>query len=182
MLQLKVILSESFDEASEEFVTEEVTLQLEHSLLSLSKWESKYEKPFLSDKEKSAAEIVDYVTMMDLSPETPTEVYASLSNENFHQINDYINSKQTATWFSKKGPNKKQTQTVTSELIYYWITTYEIPWVVETWHIGRLFTLIEVFNEERSKDKKPERKSGESMAAERRRLNEERKRAANSTG
>ena len=182
MLQLDVILSESYDEAQEEFVTVTQTLKLEHSLVSLSKWESKYEKSFLADKEKSEEEVVDYVRMMCLEDDLPPEVFDKLTTAHFFTINDYINAKMTATWFAEKSHRKKQTQTVTSELIYYWITSYEIPWTVETWHLGRLFTLIKVFQEERSTDKKPKRNSTESLAAERRRINEERKREMGTSG
>lgn len=183
MLQLNVILTESYDEENQEFVMDTYTLELEHSLLSLSKWESKYERVFLSPDPKSPEEILDYVTMMDLGAKTPPEVFSNLEQKHYTEINKYINAKRTATWFAKKGPNKKPTQVVTSELIYYWITSYEIPWAVETWHINRLFTLIEVFNEERgSKDKKTNRSSRESMASERRRLNEQRKLESGSSG
>lgn len=182
MLQLDVILSESYDEAKEEFVTDTWTLKLEHSLVSLSKWEAKYEKPFLAPEEKNEEQVVDYVRMMDLGEQTPPEVFHKLTSQHFFQINDYINAKMTATWFAEKPNRKKNTQTVTSELIYYWITSYEIPWSVENWHLGRLFTLIKVFQEERSTDKKPKRNSTESLAAERRRINEERKREMGTSG
>lgn len=151
-------------------------------MASLSKWESKYEKPFLSQETKTSEEILDYIMMMDLEDNTPPEVFGNLTNEHFHAINDYINAKRTATWFTKKGPAKKNRQTVTSELIYYWITSYEIPWEVERWHLNRLFTLIEVFNEERSSKEKPKRNSSESLAAERRALNEARKKQMGTSG
>ena len=182
MLQLNVLLSESYDEKNSSFLMETRTLKLEHSLVSLSKWESKYEKPFLSNETKTSEEILDYIRMMDLEEETPPEIFHHLTQEQFHQINDYINTKQTATWFNKKGKAKPNRQTVTSELIYYWITSYGIPWEVERWHLNRLFTLIEVFNEERSTKEKPKRTSAESMAAERRALNEARKKQMGTSG
>lgn len=178
MLQLDVVVSESFDETTSEFVTDTHTLELEHSLLSLSKWESKYQKPFLSKETKTEDEVLDYIVMMDLGAKTPPEVFQKIDNDQYFQINDYINAKLTATWFGKKGPGKPNTQAVTSELIYYWITAYEIPWAAENWHLSRLFTLLEVFSEERgSADKKKtvNRAGAESMAAERQRINAERK-------
>lgn len=183
MLQLNVLMSEDYDESSQTFILDEWPLKLEHSLVSLSKWESKYERPFLTASDsRSAEEILDYIRMMDLGGDTPPEVFYRISAEQFDAINTYINSKQTATWFTKSTKPKKSTQTVTSELIYYWITSYEIPWVVETWHLNRLFTLIEVFNEERSTKEKPKRSSAESLAAERRALNEARKQQMGTEG
>ena len=188
MLQLQVVVSEDFNEETNEFITETRLLQLEHSLVSLSKWESKFEKPFLSNDEKTSAEIFVYVQMMDLDEDTPPEVFLKLGPEDYQKINKYIHAKNTATWFNKtdkKGPNR---QVVTSELIYYWMTSYEIPWDAEKWHLNRLFTLIEVFNEERkaedskSNAKSVNRKSNESIAAERRALNAKRRQEMNTSG
>ena len=184
MLQLDVILEESFDESTSEFViVKRCTLKLEHSLVSLSKWESKYEKPFLDEKPKSEEEIVDYVQMMCLN-EPPPEAFLKLTTEHYLTINEYINAKMTATWFTERKHPKRNTQKVTSELIYYWITSYEIPWDVENWHLSRLFILIKVFQEERSttsKDK-PNRQGAESMAAERQRINNERRAQMGTSG
>ena len=182
MLQLQVVMTESYDEETSTFIEETRLLKLEHSLVSLSKWESKYEKPFLAQDNKSDEEVLDYIRMMDLETETPPEVFDKLTNEHYLEINKHINSKSTATWFTKTEKRKGARQVVTSELIYYWMTSYEIPWDAETWHLNRLFTLIEVFNEERgSQDKKP--KQGEqSLAAQRRALNEQRKRELNTSG
>lgn len=185
MLQIDVVMSEKFDETTQEFITESWPLLLEHSLVSLSKWESKYEKPFLSETEKTLEEILDYVTMMDLSSETPPEVYSKLSNDQYLEINKYINAKRTATWFNELEDKKKSTQTVTSELIYYWLTSYEIPWEAQHWHLSRLFTLIKIFGAERSKHdttNKQSRTGSESIAAQRRKLNEARRKQLGTSG
>ncbi|QPL14672.1 hypothetical protein SEA_SCHWARTZ33_27 [Gordonia phage Schwartz33] len=188
MLQLQVVLSEHFDEEKEEFVETTWRLKLEHSLVSLSKWEEKFEKPFLSKDEKSTEEIFAYVQMMDLDDDTPPEVFTKLSAEDYTAINEHINGKKTATWFNKPERKSRKTQTVTSELIYYWMTSYEIPWVAENWHLNRLFTLIDVFNEERraaeekNGGKTVNRTKTESIAAQRRALNEQRKQQLNTTG
>lgn len=188
MLQLQVVMSEHFNEETNEFVETTHRLRLEHSLVSLSKWESVYEKPFLTDKDKSQEEILAYVMMMDLDEDTPLEVFLKLDHKDFIKINDHIHGKKTATWFNKRPNKKKQTQTVTSELLYYWMTSYEIPWEAQTWHLNRLFTLIEVFNEERaaaeskSGNKNVNKERKESLAQERQRLNRERKEALNTTG
>lgn len=188
MLQLKVIVSETFNEETNEFNTKSWLLQLEHSLVSLSKWESKFEKPFLSNEERTSAEIFAYVQMMDLATDTPPEVFLKLTADDYKEINTYIHSKKTATWFNKPETKSPNRQVVTSELIYYWMTSYEIPWVAENWHLNRLFTLIEVFNEERKAEdgksgkKSVNRKSVESIAAERRALNEKRKKEMGTNG
>lgn len=186
MLQINVVMREDYDEERQEFVEETWPLVLEHSLVSLSKWESEFEKPFLSSDEKTPDEIMAYIVMMDLSPETPPEVFSNISNEQYNQINDYINAKRSATWFNElEKPNKRNTQTVTSELIYYWLTTYEIPWEAQYWHLSRLFTLIKVFGAERSQHdttNKKKRTSAESLAAERRRLNAERRKQLGTSG
>lgn len=182
MLQIDVVMSESYDEQSQEFLVETWPLRLEHSLVSLSKWESKFEKPFLTDEEKSVDEVLEYVRMMDLDENTPPEVFQRLTNEQYLQINDYINAKRSATWFNEQNKSKPSTQTITSELIYYWITSYEIPWVAETWHLNRLFTLLRVFNAERDTGDKTKKTNTESLAAQRRALNEKRKRELKTRG
>ncbi|QWY82358.1 hypothetical protein SEA_AFLAC_26 [Gordonia phage Aflac] len=188
MLQLQVVMDESFNEQTQEFITKTHQLRLEHSLVSLSKWESTYEKPFLSEKEKTQEEVLAYVMMMDLDEDTPLEVFLKLSHGDYNKINAHINGKKTATWFNKRPTKKKKTQTVTSELLYYWMTSYEIPWEAQHWHLNRLFTLIEVFNEERaaaeskSGNKSVNKERTESMAEQRRRLNAERRAALNTTG
>lgn len=188
MLQLQVVMSTAFDEEKQEFIETTWPLKLEHSLVSLSKWESFYEKPFLSTDDKTGDEIFAYVQMMDLGEETPPGVFMKLSNEHYVAINEHINAKKTATWFNRPAKKKASRQVVTSELIYYWMTSYEIPWVAETWHLNRLFTLIEVFNEERSASESKNgsssanRKGQESIAAQRRALNEKRKKEMGTNG
>lgn len=186
MLQLQVVMSEDFDEATQEFIVETRQLKLEHSLASLSKWESKFEKPFLDKNQKTEVEILTYVQMMDVEENTPPEIFLRLTQEDYLTINEYINAKMTATWFNKSDtPKKTQTQVVTSELIYYWLTSYEIPWDVEHWHLNRLFTLIEVFSAERAamdKKKGGNKANTRSLAEQRRALNEARRAEHNTSG
>lgn len=180
MLKLAVTLSENFDEVSKEFLTEEVAVEFEHSLVTLSKWEAKHEKPFLGTSEKTSDEVLDYIRMMIITPEVDSSIVNSLSKDNLEKINNYIAAKQTATWFSERnsgGPPKKQT--ITSELIYYWMISYNIPMECEHWHLNRLFTLIRVFNVHNEPKKKMSRAE---LAAQNRRLNEERRAKYNSPG
>lgn len=165
-------MSESYDEAKEEFVDEYFVLELEHSLVSLSKWESEFEKAFLGKGEKTDEEILAYVKAMIITPEYPAEVFNCLSKENVAEINAYIDKKMTATWFTDKKHNAPSRETITSELIYYWIVSYQIPWEVQYWHLNRLFTLIKVFG---AKNEKPKKTSAREAAAQRNALNEQRK-------
>ena len=148
MLTIVVPKSEQFDASINEFITiEETTLQLEHSLLSISKWESKWQTPFLTAENKSIEQILDYIRCMTINKNVDPNVYRCLTNENIEEVNKYISSPMTATWFSEtqegqSGGNRKQI--ITSELIYYWMIALQIPVEFEKWHLNRLLTLIRV--------------------------------------
>ena len=146
MLQITIPSTELWDERKEEFVyTKEKTLQLEHSLVSLSKWESKWNKAFLSSKEKTTEEIVDYIRCMTITQNVDPDVYNHLTNNIIQQIYDYINAPMTATVFSDNGKRSGGSrETVTSELIYYWMISLNIPFECQKWHLNRLLTLIRV--------------------------------------
>lgn len=155
MLRITVPAAEFFDEVHEEFVyTKEVTLQLEHSLVSLSKWESKWNKAFLGKQEKTDEEILDYVRCMTLTQNVDPEVYTRLSAQNYAAINAYIEAPMTATYFSEDKQSKGNREVVTSELIYYWMISYNIPVEFQKWHLNRLLTLIRVCNIKNSPPKK----------------------------
>jgi len=181
MLKIQVLRTENFDDAKQEFVTEYDELLLEHSLVSLSKWESKWEKPFLGLSEKTDEEAVDYVRAMILTPDFPPDVLSRLSSENVEEINAHIQSKMTATWFNElpNQPGKNSSEVITNELIYYWLTELGIPHEYETWHLNRLFTLIKVVGAKRQKPKKVNRADA---IAQRKALNDQRKLETGSTG
>ena len=174
MLTITVQLSEDFNSETNEFIVQTFDLELEHSLVSLSKWESKHKKAFLGQDEKTSEEVLSYVEAMILTPEYPRGILEKLSQQNIDKINEYIEDKMTATWFANDNrPKPPARQTITSELVYYWIVSYRIPWDVEYWHLNRLFTLIKVFNENNSKDNK-RKVSTREAAAQRHALNQQR--------
>mgnify|MGYP003082068149 FL=1 len=177
MLQLKIELEELFNEATDEFEMATVTVELEHSLLSLSKWEAKYEKPFLSPDDKSPEEILDYVTFMVVTPNFDYNLLDRLSTSNFDEINKYISSKQSATWFAEDNSPPSR-EVITAELIYYWMFSMQIPKECEEWHLNRLFTLIRVFNAKNN----PKKMSPEEIARRNRELNAKRLREMNTKG
>lgn len=145
MLQITIPSTELWDEQKEEFVyTKEKTLQLEHSLVSISKWESKWNKSFLSSKEKTTEEIIDYIRCMTITQNVDPEIYTRLSNRTIQQIYDYINAPMTATVFSDTGRKGGNRDVITSELIYYWMIALNIPFECQKWHLNRLLTLIRV--------------------------------------
>jgi hypothetical protein len=179
MLKILVPMTEEYyDESTREFVVETFELELEHSLVSLSKWESKFCKPFLGSDDKTAEETLEYIKAMVLTPEVPEEVFSRLSNENVDSINEYIGSKQTATWFNDKAAPKGR-EIITAEIIYYWMVTMNIDWQAQHWHLNRLFTLVKVISSKNGPQKKMSRAE---IAQQQRSLNEQRKAQLGTSG
>ena len=155
MLKIKIQGKEMWDESVSEFkYSQSIELRLEHSLISISKWEAKYHKPFFAKDEKTYSETLDYIRFMILDEDINFDDIV-FDNQTIEQINAYINDPQTATWFSKnvKGAGKKSSEQVTSELVYYWMIALNIPFECEKWHFNRLLTLIEVCNVKNEKPK-----------------------------
>lgn len=161
MLIIRVPQTEVFDSKTETFnYLPETVLKLEHSLISLSKWESRWHKPYLKpDPNRSVAETMDYIRCMSLTS-IDLQTVSRLSSKDYETIQAYVNEQSTATTVKHVG-GKKNTQTVTSELIYAWMTELRIPWEAQKWHLSRLMTLIDVMNERQ----KPQQKMSKAQTA-----------------
>lgn len=178
---------EFFDEKNNEFVNvdvKETKLQLEHSLISISRWEQKYHKPFLANKEKTFDEICGYIECMTLSHGIDPNIYKWIPNKVVDEVIEYIKNPMTATTFNESnlvGAQKTSREIVTSEIIYYWMIGLNIPVEFQKWHLNRLLTLIKVVNIKNDKDhnKKVDKRAA---ARERARLNAERRAKYNSKG
>lgn len=144
MIQITVPSGELWDEVNNEFISaKSQTLQLEHSLVSLSKWEAKWKKPFLVKGQKTAEEINDYIKCMTLTQNVDPNIYFFLTKENMKQIENYIGSPMTATVVRDKS-TKGRNKVITSEVIYYWMISLGVPFECQKWHLNRLLTLIKV--------------------------------------
>lgn len=181
MLRITIPATEMWDESKQEFLYfKEYNLQLEHSLVSLSKWESKWCKPFLSKTELTTEETIDYIRCMTITQNVPPEVYYNITNDIIKQVSDYIAAPMTATWFSdsdKKG--KSSSEAVTAELIYYWMIALQIPPEYQKWHLNKLMTLIRVCN---IKNAPPKKMSKRDVASRNAALNAARRKQFNSKG
>lgn len=185
MLEITIpaAVREDYDESNNTFiytVTEkEQTLRLEHSLVSLSKWESKWCKPFIHSKDKTAEEVLDYVKCMTLTPNVDPAVYDRLTQANIDAVQRYIGAPMTATTFSEDKNSKGKREIITAELIYYWMVALQIPFECERWHLNRLITLVRVCN---IKNKPPKKRGGKETANKYAQLNAARKAKSHKKG
>lgn len=181
MLRLTIPETELWDDKNNEFFyVKEQTLTLEHSLVSLSKWEANWNKPFLTKDKKTDEETIDYIKCMTITQNVDPIVYALLRDEHIIKINNYIDAPMTATWFSgeenKKTSNSEQ---VTSELIYYWMIALNIPFECQKWHLNRLLTLVKVCN---IKNQPKKKRTIKEIIDSNKAINEARKKKYNSRG
>lgn len=177
MHEIVIPATEKFNPETMHFesIGQDYHLHLEHSLASISKWEQKWNKPFLHTKQ-TYEETCDYIRCMTLDEDIPEEVYQFIPNEAINSVNEYINSRQTATWFGKsdsverpEGMSKK-TEIITSEIVYYWMIELGIPFECQYWHYNRLITLIKVVEKKReesdpNKKKKSQREINDAHRA-----------------
>ena len=181
MLRVNIPLGpEGFDEETGEFLeAESYVLKLEHSLLSLSKWESKWCKSFIDNKDLTTEETIDYIKCMTLNEDIDESIYNRLTNEIINQVNDYIAAPMTATTFSNDKGGKGGREIITSELIYYWMIALNIPFECQNWHLNRLLTLVRVCN---IKNAPPKKMSKRDIASRNAALNAQRRAQYNTKG
>lgn len=180
MLTIYVPKTDLWDEQNEGFIpVKEQTLKLEHSLVSLSKWESKWHKSFLNTKDKTTEEIMDYIRCMIINPNVDPNIYRCLTSKDIGKINEYIEDPMTATTFSDDKIGKPNREIITAEIIYYWMIALNIPQEYQTWHLNRLITLIRVCNAKNTPSKKGNKRD---IMNRNRALNEARRRQLNSKG
>ena len=182
MLQLKIPPSQLYDETTNEFsYTKEQTLLLEHSLISISKWESYWQKSYMSKKEKTVPETLDYIRLMTVTKNVDPNVYKLITAEQLEVIRNYINSPMSATVFNDYGTNSGsgKNKIYTSEQIYSLMIDHKIPVNFEKWHLNRLLNLIRIRDIQASPKK---RKSRSEQLRDNAALNEQRKAQYNTTG
>ena len=180
MLEITIPAVEKWDELNQEFIyTKAQTLRLEHSLVSLSKWESKWNKPFLSKQDKTQEEILDYIKCMTTTQNVDPDIYKCLTIDNMMEIKNYIEAPMTATTFTKDKNGKANREIVTSELIYYWMIALNIPFECQKWHLNRLLTLVQVCN---IKNQPPKKMSKKEIMSRNAALNAARRQQLNTKG
>lgn len=178
MLEVFVKGCEQYDENKNIFVSiKDQTLKLEHSLLSISKWESKWHKPFINKENKSTEEVIDYIKCMTINT-VNDDIYRCINDSVFRIVNNYISDPMTATTFNDIN-DRPSREIITSEIIYYWMITYNIPFECEKWHLNKLLTLIKVCNNKNNPDKKMSRSE---VIRRNKELNNKRRMAMNSKG
>ena len=180
MLEITIKETELFDDSKQEFIhVKEQTLRLEHSLVSLSKWESKWHKPFISNQQPTREETLDYIKCMTLTQNVDQNVYNCITNKHIYEINKYIVDPMTATTFSSMKRGRISREIITSELIYYWMIALNIPFECQKWHLNRLLTLIRVCDIK----SQPEKKMGmRNVMSRNSALNAARRKSLNSKG
>ena len=182
MLTITILGEEIFNEETMEFSNiGNIALELEHSLASLSKWEQKWEIPFLGPQEKTNEQLLDYIRCMVLTPGVPENIVGHMSQANIDEIQAYIEAPSTATTFAKEAKGRGGREIITSELIYYWMASFQIPFEAENWHLNRLFSLLRIASIKNSKQGNKKMPKNE-IAARNRELNRQRREQLNTTG
>lgn len=180
MLKITIPSMEIYDPEENLFInTKEQTLSLEHSLVSISKWESKWRKPFLSKDSKTIEELKDYVRCMTLTQNVDPDLYKFIPESVIRTVLDYIDEPMTATWFRDDKSKPKSREVITSEIIYYWMIAQGIPFECQKWHLNRLLTLIRVCSEKNAPQKKMGKKE---LLSRNKALNAARRKAHKSKG
>ena len=179
MLKIRIPSLEVYDEKNDLFITiPDTELQLEHSLISISKWESKWCKPFLKNEEKTNEELLDYIQCMTLNQNVDPLVYKYIPINLIKQISEYIEAPMTATTFSENSKGRSK-EIITNEIIYYWMVSFNIPFECQKRHLNRLLTLIRVCSIKNAPQKKMTQRE---IMAKNKALNKARRKQLNSRG
>lgn len=180
MLKITIPETQEWDEEHEVFITSKSqSLCLEHSLVSLSKWEEKWHKYFIGNDSLTNEELIDYIRCMTMTQNVDPDVYYAIDDKVMKEIIDYIDDPHTATWFKDNKNQKPNREVITSEIIYYWMIALQIPFECQKWHLNKLLTLIRVCNEKNAPSKK---RSRSEILSENRKLNEARKKMHHTHG
>lgn len=181
MLTITIPAGEIFNSETNEIIsTKEQTLTLEHSLVSLSKWEAKWGKPFLGKESKTNEEMLDYIRCMTITQNVDPKVYSFITTKNIEEISKYIEAPMTATWFNEReGKGKYNNEVITSEIIYYWMVSFNIPVEFQKWHLNRLLTLIKVCS---IKNEPPKKMSKREILDRNKAINKARRASMNTSG
>ena len=176
MLTLDIAGTELFDESSNRFISQPgFTVTLEHSLVSLSKWESIWKIPFLSQEDLPQEQLLNYIDCMILSPDNVTNLFTRLTQDQMQLITDYISDTQSATTIHETSSGSHRKEVVTSEVIYYWMVALTIPFECQHWHINRLINLIRITNIKNAPESKTPKMSRAELSARNRELNAQRR-------
>ncbi len=177
MLIIK-LKTEYWDEEKEEFInTNGGEIHLEHSLVSISKWESKWKKSFINSEKQIGDELYDYIRCM-AQEDISIDLIKSMGIDTLQEIINYINDPMSATTIRTFGPKTPNREIITSELIYYWMIALEIPFECQNWHLNRLLKLIEVCNLKNN----PKKMGRNDILRQNRDLNAARRKALRSKG
>lgn len=180
MIRITFPSGDFWDERRQEFISlEGRTIILEHSLVSIARWESRWKKPFLGKDQKTRAETIDYIRCMALNKDLNPIIFETMSDSAISKISQYINDPMTATTFSGRDTGRPSREIVTAELIYCWMTMLNIPFSCERWHLNRLLTLIRVCN---IKNQPPKKMGRNELLSRNAKLNAERRKRLGTTG
>lgn len=180
MISIHIDSGEVYNEKTEEFIKiKEQTILLEHSLVSVAKWESKWEKAFLGSEKKTNEQMLDYIRCMTITQNVDPIIYKLISNKDLERIIKYIEAPMTATWFNEVGGAKSSREVVTAEIIYYWMISFNIPVEFQKWHLNRLLTLIKVCSIKNAPKNKMKRSE---ILSQNRALNQARRKSLNTKG
>lgn len=153
---------EMWDSEKNEFVyVKGCTIRMKHSLLSISKWEMTWKKPFLKPGYvMTEEETLDYYRCMTITQNVDPGIYRYIPTSEQEKINKYIETPMSA-YIPQNKKSGGVKHTFVSEHIYYWMTAANIPQSYEKWHLSRLLNLLEIAANENDPKKSKKMSRGE---------------------